>query len=93
MSSVDQSVPLTDDNILFANVSWVDPRAWYVFDATSNKTTVTAMRETSPESFADVEAVRELAISKDGTRVPVNIIRRKGAVAQGWHADQQAKRL
>lgn len=77
VSSIDQIVPLTDDNILFANVTWVDPRAWYVFDATSYKTTVTAMRETSTESFADVEAVREFAISKDGRPVPVNIIRRK----------------
>ena len=86
VSSVDQIVPLSDDNILFANVSWVDPRAWCVFDATSNKTTVTAMRETSTESFADVEAVREYAISKDGTRVPVNIIRRKGTKLDGENA-------
>jgi prolyl oligopeptidase len=83
VSSVDQSVPLTDDNILFANVSWVDPRVWYVFDATSYMTTVPAMRETSTESFADVEAVREFARSKDGTRVPVNIIRRKGTKLDG----------
>jgi prolyl oligopeptidase len=83
VSSVDQIVALRTDNVLFLNTSWVDPPAWFVFDATSNRTTITAMRETSPESFADVEAVREFAISKDGTKVPVNIIRRKGTKLDG----------
>lgn len=83
VSSVDQVMPLQADNILFSNASWVDPSAWFVFDATSNKTTVTAMRESSPVSFADVEAVREFAISKDGAKVPINILRRKGTKLDG----------
>ena len=33
--------------------------------------------------FADAEVVRVMATSKDGTRVPMNIIRRKGTVLNG----------
>jgi prolyl oligopeptidase len=83
VSSIEQIVPLPGDKILFANTSWVDPTAWFIFDPTSSQTTVTAMRESSPVSFADVEAVREFAISKDGTKVPLNVIRRKGTKLNG----------
>ncbi len=83
VSSIDQIVPSQGDNILFENMSWVDPAAWFVFDAASNQTTVTAMRESSPVSFADIEAVREFATSRDGTKVPLHIIRRKGTKLDG----------
>jgi prolyl oligopeptidase len=36
------------------------------------------MSTASPVDFSDTEVVREYAISKDGTRVPLNILRRKG---------------
>ena len=41
------------------------------------------MFETSPVKFDDAEVVREFAISKDGTRVPINIIHRKGLRLDG----------
>ncbi len=37
------------------------------------------MSTASPVDFSDTEVVREYALSKDGTRVPLNILRRKGA--------------
>lgn len=83
VSSIEQIVPLAGGKILFANTSWVDPTGWFIFDPTSNQTTVTALRETSPVSFADVEAVREFATSKDGTKVPLNVIRRKETKLNG----------
>ena len=83
VSSVTQMLRWQGDQILFGNISYVDPMAWYYFDPKSNKTSITAMRESSPVSFADVEAVRELAVSKDGTNVPVTIIRRKGTKLDG----------
>ena len=36
-----------------------------------------------PYNFDDAEVVREFAVSKDGTRVPLNIIRRKGMKLDG----------
>jgi prolyl oligopeptidase len=43
----------------------------------------TALVNTSPVSFADIEVTREFAASKDGTKVPLNIIRRKGTKLDG----------
>src|SRR5581483_4769894 len=43
----------------------------------------TAMMSTSPIRFEDAEVVREFATSKDGTRVPLNIIRKKGTRLDG----------
>jgi prolyl oligopeptidase len=43
----------------------------------------TALFNTSPVDFSDIEAVREFAISKDGTKVPINILRRKGTPLDG----------
>ena len=53
------------------------------FDAGSKKVERTALYETAPADFHDAEVVREFAVSKDGTRVPINIIRRKGTKLDG----------
>ena len=49
----------------------------------------------SPVNFDDAEVVREFATSKDGTRVPVNIIRRKGTELDGTnpYAGDRLRRL
>jgi len=41
------------------------------------------MRVTSPVSFADAEVKRVFATSKDGTRIPLNIIEKKGTKQNG----------
>src|SRR5208337_417942 len=85
VSTITQILPLKGDEILFGNTSYVDPTAWFRYDPASKKVTVTALREKSPVSMADVEVVREFAVSKDGTKVPVNIFRRKGTKLDGQH--------
>jgi prolyl oligopeptidase len=83
VSTITQILPLGGDAILFGNVSYVDPMAWYRYDPTSKKVTVTGLRETSPYTFAGVDVVREFATSKDGTKVPLTIFRRKGTKLNG----------
>ena len=83
VSAITQIVALANDKILFGNQGYVDPQAWFYFDPGTKKTTISALRENSPVDFADVEAVREFGVSKDGTKVPVNIIRRKGTKLDG----------
>src|SRR5260370_28301810 len=39
----------------------------------------------SPVDFDDMEVVREFATSKDGTKVPLNILRKKGLKLNGKH--------
>jgi prolyl oligopeptidase len=84
VSSVGQIVTsAADDNILYRNTSYIVPSAWYLFRPHEGTTAKTALVTQSPVDFSDCEVVREYATSKDGTQVPVNIIRRKGVKLDG----------
>jgi len=63
--------------------SYLEPPAWERFDRAQKKVVQTAMVVTSASKFDDAEVVRVFASSKDGTRVPVNIVRRKGTKLDG----------
>jgi prolyl oligopeptidase len=71
------------EELIFGNVSYLKPYGFYTFDPASNAVTKTALALTSPVNFDDMEVVREFAISKDGTKVPLNIIRKKGIKLDG----------
>lgn len=74
------------DDLLFRQVSYVEPTSWYRFDPMlpeSLRPMETKLKANSPVSFADVEVVREFATAKDGTRVPMNILKRKGTTLDG----------
>jgi prolyl oligopeptidase len=66
------------DGIVFYQVSYIDPAAWYTFEPVSQATTRTALATDPPVTFDGYEVVREMATSKDGTKIPVNIVRKKG---------------
>jgi prolyl oligopeptidase len=83
ISSIEQVVSIGGGDVLFYTSTYVDPPAWYRFDAASGKANRTALCETSPMKFEDAEVVREFSTSKDGTRVPLNIIRLKGTKFDG----------
>src|SRR6267142_1506466 len=77
ISAVTEMESLEDNSLLFRDVSYTEPAAW--FHLTGNAPPKkTALVDSSPVSFADVEVSREMATSKDGTKVPLNIIRKKG---------------
>lgn len=83
ISSVYQILNTDGDNILFEVSTYLTPQAWYGFDSTTGKSERTAMFQATSINFDDAEVVREFATSKDGTRVPINIIRRKGTKLDG----------
>jgi len=83
VSAIGQVVPIGGGDVLFYTSTYIQPAAWYHFDATSAKATRTALFDTSPVNFDDAEVVRAFATSKDGTRIPLNIIRRKGTKLDG----------
>jgi prolyl oligopeptidase len=83
ISSVAQIVPVSEDDILVLAATWIDPPAWYRFNASARKLEPTALAVTSPAKFPDAEVVREFATSRDGTRVPLNIIRKKSTPLDG----------
>ncbi len=72
-----------DGQVLFRQTSYVAPAAWMLYDPAVGTTKKTALFNTSPVDLSDIEAVREFAVSKDGTKVPVNILRRKGTQLDG----------
>ena len=61
----------------------MEPSAWYRYDPANGQVKKTAMFQTSPADFSDVEVIRQTAISKDGTHVPMTILRRKGTKLDG----------
>lgn len=72
-----------DGHLLFRQTSFVAPAAWMCYDPAAGTLKRTALFNTSPVDSSDIEAVREFAVSKDGTKVPVNILRRKGTKLDG----------
>jgi prolyl oligopeptidase len=82
ISAVSEMEALEDNSVLFRDVSFTAPAAW--FKITGDSAPVkTALVNTSPVSFDDIEVSREFATSKDGTKVPLNIVRRKGTPRDG----------
>lgn len=81
--AIGEVVPAGGENVLVYISSYLQPPAWWRFDARQKDLTRTALFQTSAANFDDAEVVRDFAISKDGTRVPVNIIRRKETTLDG----------
>ncbi len=83
VSSAGSIVRLDGDQILFREESFITPPAWYRYDTFSGTSVRTGLFATSPVDFDHCEVVREFATSKDGTRVPLNIIRPRGVKLNG----------
>jgi prolyl oligopeptidase len=74
---------LASGDVLFDVTTYLRPRYYAEWHAATAKTEETQLKVTSPVSFADAEVVREFATSKDGTKVPINIVRKKGTKLDG----------
>ncbi|MDH3890617.1 MAG: prolyl oligopeptidase family serine peptidase [candidate division Zixibacteria bacterium] len=71
------------DVVLFRSTSYTEPSVYYQFNPLTWDMKRTSLYKTSPADFSDVEVVREFATSKDGTKVPVNIIKPQGTKLDG----------
>ncbi len=74
---------LNGDDVLVQTTSYVDPPTIARYDARRNALERTELNGRYDFNFDDATVVREFAVSKDGTRVPVNIIHRKGIKLDG----------
>jgi prolyl oligopeptidase len=83
VSSIWGLTQIDGDRILYTSSSYTEPSAVYQYDPDQPMPQKTAMFTTSIADFSDVEVVREYAVSKDGTKVPVNILHRKGTELDG----------
>src|SRR3954447_20359090 len=74
ISAVQELCVLEDGSLLFRDVSYTEPAAWFYCFKGRTEPVKTALQNTSPVSFADIEVDREFATSKDGTKIPLNIL-------------------
>jgi prolyl oligopeptidase len=83
VAAIGQVVKLPGDAVLLRSETYVNPPAWYRYDPAGNQLARTGLYRTSPVDFSDVEVVRDFATSPDGTKVPLNVLRRKGTKLDG----------
>ncbi len=83
ISNVQEIEAAEDASLLFRAMSYTEPAAWFKVGAEAREAQKTALVSTSPVYFSDIEVTREFASSKDGTKVPLNIMRRKRTKLDG----------
>jgi prolyl oligopeptidase len=83
VASVDEVAPLSDGTVLYSVETYLTPPRFSRYDTETARSSETRLVQSSPVSFADAEVIREFVKSKDGTAVPINIIRRKGTQLNG----------
>lgn len=85
ISTVEGIEALDDDRLVYQNDCFVSPPAWYTYTPGSGdargKVEPTALKQSAPPNMPELEVRREMATSKDGTKVPVNIIAKKSTFA------------
>jgi prolyl oligopeptidase len=73
---------LGQDLIAWSLESFTEPATWWVA-ARGEAPRSTALRTTTPVDLSGYEVTREFAMSKDGTRVPLNVIAAPGTPRDG----------
>jgi prolyl oligopeptidase len=83
VASVDEVEPLSDGSLLYSVETYLRPTYFRRYDPKTASASDTKLAQTSPISYADAEVTRELVKSKDGTSIPINIVRRNGTQLNG----------
>ena len=90
VASVNGIVRLRGDQVLIQEETFTEPARWMRYEpagtgpaSRADSLEPTALEMKSPADFSDVEVRREFATSKDGTKVPINILMKKGTVLDG----------
>lgn len=83
VASVEKLVRAGADDLLFDQETYTEPFAWYRYVASTGRVARTALALRSPVDLSSIEAVRGFATSRDGTRIPVDVLRRKGVPLDG----------
>jgi prolyl oligopeptidase len=77
------SVARVGEDLLVRIETYLEPPAWYRYRANEHRLVKTAMAKAPPADMSDIEVVRESCTSKDGTKVPMSILRKKGMKRDG----------
>ncbi|HVP07474.1 MAG TPA: prolyl oligopeptidase family serine peptidase [Candidatus Acidoferrum sp.] len=83
ISAVRSVTWMEGDEILYNQQSYLHPAAWFKYDPSMPAPSKTAMFLKTKVNFDDAEVTREMVTSKDGTKVPINILHLKGIKLDG----------
>lgn len=83
VSAIHELLAIDEHSILFGNASFTHPNTYYRYNAETNQTTATSLGTTSPTTLDDARVLRRFATSKDGTKIPMNIILPPGVEPDG----------
>lgn len=82
VASVGPLVPLTGDAVLYSAQTYVQPRQRFRYNGTGEPVAL-PFKAQSDVRLDDIEVRREFATSKDGTKIPMTILMRKGTKLDG----------
>lgn len=89
VSMVYDLTPLQGDAVLFWISGYLQPMSAFIHDPARGagliQTVLCDRQPFAAEAQAEYESIRAFAVSKDGTRVPLNILRKKGIRLDGSH--------
>jgi prolyl oligopeptidase len=85
VAGVADMAALPGGDVLVHVLTFTSPPRYDRWHAATGTSTPTALAVTSPITFDDVTVTRSFAVSKDGTRVPLNIIAPRGIALDGTH--------
>ena len=83
VASVEEVEPVGDGSLLYSVETYLRPPYFCRYDERTARASETSLAQSSPAKFDDAEVVREMAHSRDGTAVPLNILRRKDVKLDG----------
>ena len=83
VSAVNEVEPLSDGTLLYSVATYLRPPYFRRYEPKSAQASDTHLTQSSPVKFLDTEVIREYVKSKDGTAIPINIVRRKGTQLNG----------
>jgi prolyl oligopeptidase len=81
--SIESPVALGRNEVAWAVETFVSPRSWWVQPDNAAEPRRTALDTVTPVEFGGIEVERVFATSKDGTRVPINLMARAGTPKDG----------
>jgi prolyl oligopeptidase len=81
--SVESLAVVGEDAVVWAVETFVSPRTWWLHGDDDRAARRTGLDAVTPLDFSGMEVERVFATSKDGTRVPVNLIARAGTPKDG----------
>jgi prolyl oligopeptidase len=67
-----------NDLLLVRIGSYTELEKWFQYDVANNQLAITGLNSQTPVNFSDLEVTRDFAVSRDGTKIPLNIIHKKG---------------